>query len=417
MVISSPVLAATLLLAVLVGGAVGALLASSRAAARLAALRTERDLLREREELYAESLADLRSSDDQDSATAAALAPLREAMTRVERQVGVLERDRLEHYGQLSERLAEVTAQAGALRRQTAGLAGALNASAVRGAWGEAQLRRVCEHAGMLPHCDFEEQVSAIAGHDAAVRPDVVVRLPGERTLVVDAKAPLAAFLAAQADGIGEDRRRELLREHARALRGHVDSLAAKRYWSAFSSCPEMVVCFVPTDAMLAAALSADPGLYDAAQARKVVLASPATLLALLRSVAFAWRQDALATSARDLLRLGAELYERIGTVGKHLAAMGGSLRRSVEGYNALVGTLEGRVLVTARRMHDLGLADQPPAAVAAVTATPRPLTAAELIAAVEDELAGPEPVTADDVARVLPPHAKPATRRGTIGA
>lgn len=373
---------AALLLTLLLGGLGGWLVASGRQAARLAALRTERDLLREREDEYAVRLQELHAAGAEDSATAAALAPLREAMTRMERQVGVLERDRLEQYGQVAERLAEVTAQTGALRRQTAGLTGALNASAVRGAWGEAQLRRVCEHAGMLPRCDFDEQVSAVAGHEAGVRPDVVVRLPGHRCLVVDAKAPLAAFLAAQADGLAEDRRRELLHDHARALRSHVDGLAAKRYWSAFATSPEMVVCFVPTDAMLAAALSADPGLYDAAQSRKVVLASPATLLALLRSVAFAWRQDALATSARDLLRLGEELYQRIGTVGRHLSAMGGSLRRSVEGYNALVGTLEGRVLVTARRMHELGLADDPPGRVAPLEAVPRPLTAAELLTA-----------------------------------
>lgn len=389
MTVSAGAFGAMLLLAALGGALVGWLAASGRRGAALAAVRTERDLLREREEEYADRLADLRALGEEDSATAAALAPLREAMTRVERQVGVLERDRMVHYGQLAERLADVSEQTGALRRQTAGLAGALNSSAVRGAWGEAQLRRVCEHAGMLPHCDFEEQVSAVAADEATVRPDVVVRLPGERCLVVDAKAPLAAFLAAQDEDITEDRRRVLLREHATALRRHVESLASKRYWSAFTTSPEMVICFVPTDAMLAAALSADPGLYDAAQARKVVLASPATLLAVLRSVAFAWRQDALTTSARDLLRLGAELYDRIGTVGRHLTAMGGSLRRSVEGYNALVGTLEGRVLVTARRLHDLGLAERASARVAPVETTPRPLTAAELIATVEDEMDG----------------------------
>lgn len=380
MALSPWILAALLLLAAL-GGALAAWLAASlRHAAAVAALRAERDLLRERERGYAERLADLRSYDDEDSATAAALAPLRESMTRLERQVGVLERDRLEQYGQLAERLTEVTAQTGSLRAQTASLVGALNASAVRGAWGEAQLRRVCEHAGMLPHCDFEEQVAAVAGHDAAVRPDVLVRLPGDRCLVVDAKAPLAAFLAAQAEELSEHRRRELLTDHASALRSHVEALAAKRYWSAFTSSPELVVCFVPTDAMLAAALSHDPGLYDAAQARKVVLASPATLLALLRSVAFSWRQDSVAANARELVRLGEELAERLGTVGRHLGAMGGSLRRSVETYNALVGTLEGRVLVTARRLHDLGLADRPPPEVGPVTSAPRPLTAAELI-------------------------------------
>ncbi|GAB78151.1 DNA recombination protein RmuC [Austwickia chelonae] len=375
-----------LLCAATFGAVLAWLFSTRRQAVQIAALTTERDILREREIHHLERIAQIQAFADTDDATAAALAPLREAMLRVERQVGVLERDRVEQYGQLAERLAEVSTQAHALRQQTAGLAGALNSSQVRGAWGETQLRRVCEHSGMLPHCDFDEQVSAVSDHEATVRPDLLVRLPGERCLVVDAKAPLTAFLAAQADDLPDRRRTELLAEHAAALRAHVDALSAKRYWSAFSTSPEMVICFVPADAMLAAALSSDPGLYDAAQSRKVVLASPATLLALLRSVAFAWRQDAVATSARDLLALGEELHERLSTLHGHLAKMGGSLRRSVDHYNGLVGALEGRVFVTARRMHELGLAGRPLPDVPTVEATPRPITAAELLAAQAQE-------------------------------
>lgn len=387
MTISAVMLVALLLAAAAVGAALAWLAASTRAAADVARLRGERDLLVQREADLADRLELAADAREEDRAVAAALAPLREAMVRVERQVDTLERDRVEQYGSLSERLTEVGAQAGALRTQTAALTGALNASTTRGVWGEAQLRRVCEHAGMLPRCDFDEQVRAVASHGATVRPDLVAHLPGGRCLVVDAKAPLSSFLAAQADGLPASRRTELLTEHSSALRGHVEALAAKRYWSAFTAAPEVVVCFVPADAILAAALAADPGLYDDAAARKVVLASPATLLTLLRTAAYAWRQDALTASARELLTLGDELYARLGTLGGHLTRMGSSLRRSVETYNSLVGTLESRVFVTARRMHDLGLAGDEAPRASALDAAPRPLTAAELIDAVEAEL------------------------------
>ena len=413
MTTSWPLLTLLMLLAAAVGAAFSWLAATGRSGAREAQLRGERDLLAHREADLADRLELVAGSREDDQAVAAALAPLRDAMTRVERQVGLLERDRVEQYGSLAERLSEVGAQTGALRAQTAALTGALNSSTVRGAWGEAQLRRVCEHAGMLPRCDFEEQVTAVTSHGKAVRPDLVVHLPGQRCLVVDAKAPLAAFLAAQADGVSGDERTALMGEHARALRGHVDELAGKRYWSAFANAPELVVCFVPADAMLAAALSADPGLYDAAAARKVVLASPATLLTLLRTAAYAWRQDALTSSARELLALGDELYARLGTLGGHLTRMGSSLRRSVETYNSLVGTLETRVLVTARKMHDLGLAGDEPTETPPVEATPRPLTAAELIDAVEAEL-DPDDLDARDLALPFGDARRSAHRRLT---
>nr|MDQ3383036.1 DNA recombination protein RmuC [Actinomycetota bacterium] len=169
-----------------------------------------------------------------------------------------------------------------------------------------------------------------------------------------------------------------------RALRGHVDTLAARAYWSAFSTTPEMVVCFVPSDAVLAAALQAEPGLYDHAQARKVVLASPATLLAVLRALAYAWQQDALAGNARELLRLGSELHQRLTTLGRHVGGMGTALRRSVEAYNAMVGTLESRVMVTSRRMHELGLTQGEAGELTALDSAPRPLATAQWI---DDEL------------------------------
>lgn len=364
----------------LIGAVVAWLVAQVLFTGRSAALSTERDLLRER-------VIDLEAAIGDDAQTATMLAPLRDALVRVERQVGTLERDRVEQFSQVSVQLADVTTSTNALRSQTASLVGSLNASTIRGNWGEVQLRRVLEHAGMLSRCDFEEQVSAVSSHERGVRPDVVVRLPGDKCLVIDAKAPLTAFLGAQADGIDTAERARLLASHATALRGHVDSLTTKAYWSAFTNTPEMVVCFIPGDAILAAALAADPALFEYAQARKVVLASPGTLLALLRTVAFTWQQDALTANAQLLLKLGSELYARLGTLGSHATRMGASLQRSVESYNALVGALESRVMVTARKMHELGLAETPLPEACPIETAPRPLTATELIAALDSSV------------------------------
>lgn len=367
-------------LGMLIGAVIAWLVARVLFAGRSAALSTERELLRER-------VVDLEAAVSDDAQTATMLAPLRDALVRVERQVGTLERDRVEQFSQVSMRLADVTTSTQALRSQTASLVGSLNASTIRGNWGEVQLRRVLEHSGMLARCDFEEQVSAVSDHNHGVRPDVVVRLPGNKCLVVDAKVPMTAFLGAQADGIDSAERSRLLATHATSLRGHVDSLATKTYWSAFINTPEMVVCFIPGDAILAAALAADPTLFEYAQARRVVLASPGTLFALLRTVAFTWQQDALTANAQQLLKLGSELYSRLGTLGSHAAKMGTSLQKSVESYNALVGTLESRVMVTARKMHELDLAEKPLPETKPVETAPRPLTAAELIIALDSKI------------------------------
>ncbi|MBO1767912.1 MULTISPECIES: DNA recombination protein RmuC [unclassified Allobranchiibius] len=374
----------TVMEALLAGAVIGALMAvmTLRAVylARGVALTTERDLLRER-------IVDLELADRDDQRTAGVLAPLGETLLRVERQVGVLERDRLAQWGELGARLDQVGATTTRLQQETAALAGALKSSNISGTWGETQLRRLLEHAGMLSRCDFEEQVGARARDGVAVRPDVVVHLPGERTLVIDSKAPLTSYLAAQREGIDDAARSAALRAHARALSGHLDALAAKGYWAAFAGSPEMVVAFVPSDAVLSAALLADPAIFERAISRRVVLASPSTLLALLRTVAFSWQQDDLNANARELLELGRTLYERLATLGRHTDKLGSSLHRSVEAYNALLGTMESRVLVTARKMHELGLADQPPAAPSPLQDAVRPLTARELIDAVDRDM------------------------------
>ncbi|MCK0111019.1 DNA recombination protein RmuC [Ornithinimicrobium sp. F0845] len=387
------------LVALALGAVTGWLLARGSHTAALARTSAERDLLAER-------LAAREALDEDDRQTAAELAPLRLALGRVESQVRELERDRVEQFGSVGERLGEVARQTAELRDQTASLSGALNSSGVRGTWGEAQLRRILEHSGMLARCDFEEQVSSVSQHDVTVRPDVVVRLPGDKVLVLDSKAPLGAFLQAQADGISAGERTGLLRQHARALRGHVDALAAKAYWSAFRTTPELVVCFVPSDAVLAAALQAAPDLYDHAQSRKVVLASPATLLALLRALAFAWQQDTLTEHARDLVRLGTELHQRLGTLGRHVTTMGAALRRSVESYNSMVGTLESRVMVTSRSLQEVGIAESAHPGLEPVRASVRPLTAPELIVEEMTEVAGVrDPIDPDLAAGPGPVH------------
>ena len=373
-----------LLLGLSLGAGAATVVARLVFAARSAAVATERDLLRER-------VVDLEGSLAEDLETAALLAPLKDALGRVEGHVTVLERDRAQQYGSLRALLARVEGETHELGRATASLAGSLRSSTVRGAWGEVQLRRVLEASGMLARCDFDEQVTAVSTHDRGVRPDVVVRLPGDRHLVVDAKVPMSAFLDAQADDVDDDERSALLGEHAAGLARHVDALAAKEYWTAFSSTPQLVVCFVPSDAMLAAALAARPSLHEAALARSVVLVGPGSLMALLRTVAFTWQQEALSSSARELLDLGHELYRRLGTLGAHTAKMGRSLQASVEAYNAMVGALESRVLVTARRMNELDLTPDRLEHLHPVEAGPRPLTAQELIDAVTDGEHRPE--------------------------
>lgn len=368
--------ALALVVGLIIGLALGALVAwlwaRTSLLARVSAAEAEREVLRVQ-------VDDLHARQSAQADTTALLAPLRDTMVRVERQVGALERDRVQQFGELGARLTEVSRTTASLRTETASLSSALNSSTVRGAWGEVQLRRVLELSGLMARCDFDEQVSAVSRHGSQIRPDAVINLPGERHVVVDSKAPMAHFLQAHGETISPTEREELLAAHATALRRHVESLAAKSYWTAFTRSPEVVVCFVPGEAILATALADDPGLYEHALSRKVVLASPGTLFAVLRTVGAIWQQDALEQNARQLLELGKELYARLTTLGRHTSAMGQSLTRAVEQYNQFVGTLESRVLVTARRMHELDLESEAPPELAPLTAASRALSAAEL--------------------------------------
>ncbi|MHA7241176.1 DNA recombination protein RmuC [Arthrobacter sp. TMS1-12-1] len=322
----------------------------------LAAAAAQRDLLQQHNrELTG------RTSTDHD--VLRALAPVAEKLTQVQRQVGLLERDRVEQYGQLARQLEEAREADARLLSTTHSLAGALRSNSARGQWGEIQLRRVVEAAGMLSRVDFLEQVSVSAGSDGeTARPDMVVQLPGDKQLVIDAKVPLSAFLAAQelagagdgsaeADAASEARRAELLRQHGKALRAHIDALARKKYWEGAANSPELVICFIPVESVLSEALRADPELLDYAFGRNVALASPVSLLGILKGAAFSWRQAVLTDNARELFDLSKQLYERLGTMGGHVTRLGASLKTSVERYNSFVGALESRVLPTARRI------------------------------------------------------------------
>ncbi|MEE6256985.1 DNA recombination protein RmuC [Plantactinospora sonchi] len=371
---------AVVLVCLVAGGAVGWLAATARSSAEIARLDTTLRATRDGEERLEQSMRALtyEATAQSQEAVARAVAPLHETLRRYEQRVAELERDRVDAYAELREQVRAMAGVSGELRTETKQLVAALRAPQVRGRWGEHQLRRVVEAAGMLEHCDFSEQVTAATDHQG-VRPDLVVRLYGGRTVVVDAKAPFEAYLTAMEarDEAGRDRQ---LDNHARHLRAHVDALAAKSYWSAFAQSPEFVVLFVPADPFLDVALQRDPTLLEHAFTRNVVLATPATLVALLRTVAYSWRQEALARNAVAVHTLARELYGRLGTLGEHVSKLGGALGGAVTAYNRAVGSLEARVLVSARKLAELGVAGDELPVPPQVETAPRQPQAPELL-------------------------------------
>jgi DNA recombination protein RmuC len=282
------------------------------------------------------------------------VTPLRETLTHLGEGVQKMEAERKGAYASLNERVRALHSGHEQLQKETRNLVTALRSPQTRGRWGEMTLRRAVEAAGMLEHCDFEEQ-KTVAGEDGYVRPDMVVHLPGGGDVVIDSKVPLDAFLQfTEADD--DDARRGFLQKHAKQLRTHVDQLAKKQYWKQFERSPEFVVAFIPGEPLLAAALDTDPALQDDALDKHVVLATPNMLVATLRTIALSWQQETLAENAREVKELGAELYKRLRTWTGHMQALQKSLASSVEAYNNAVGSLESRVLVTARKFPVLGV-------------------------------------------------------------
>lgn len=283
-----------------------------------------------------------------------ALAPVQESLQSMQSKVDELERDRHAQFGSLAEQLRRAHESDEQLRATTESLASALRSGSTRGVWGETQLRRVVEAAGLTRYVDFDLQAQ-ITTDAGAGRPDMIIRLPGEKAIAVDAKVPLDAYLEASAipftaQRAEAGRRKALVEKHVKAVRAHVDALAKKTYWAGLTSSPEFVICFVPSESLLAAALEEDPSLLDYAFGKRVALASPVNLWAVLKTVAYTWTQQDVSQEARTLFDLGTQLYERLGGLAGHADDLRRAIERTVDSYNKFAGTLESRVLVSARR-------------------------------------------------------------------
>lgn len=403
-----------LLLGLVLGVAVGALVARTRAAeatarlsSDLAAARAVADATRERldgqDDQYRRQIAQqedrLREFQDRlrdvriaeaerartDGQVLVALSPVAESLQAVQQKVAELEAERTLQYGALSEQLRTAAESGERLRGTAESLASALKSNSTRGVWGETQLRNVVQAAGLVERVDFDVQTS-ISSDAGSGRPDMVVHLPGGKNIAVDAKVPFSAYLEASAipaSATGDEgaRRDQLVRQHVKALRAHVDALAGKTYWAGLESSPELVIAFIPSESLVSSALEADPALMDYAFQKRVALASPVTLWSVLKTVAFSWQQDVVTAEAKELFDLSRELYGRLSTMAGHVDKLGRSLRAGVTDYNRFVGSLERTVLPSARR---LSMLDESKvlATLTIVEESPRELTAPELASA-----------------------------------
>lgn len=312
---------------------------------------------------------------------ASLVQPVKDALTNVDQKIQALEKERVSAYHVLRQQVQELVTSQQMLKAETTNLVQALKTPSVRGRWGEMQLKRVVEMAGMLAYCDFMEQVHG-GDNDQKMRPDMVVRLPGGKQIVVDAKAPLHAYLEAMGES-DETLRLAKMKEHARQVRNHITSLSRRGYWEQFDPTPDFVILFLPGEMFFSAALEQDPSLIESGVQERVILATPTTLIAMLRAVAYGWRQESLASSAKEVGQMGQELYRRLSDMGTHFRKLGRHLDQTVESYNQTVGSLERRVMVTARKFQDLETTSTQDVIeeIKPLECTPRSLTAVEMLA------------------------------------
>jgi DNA recombination protein RmuC len=375
------------LLALLLGLAVGGVAAWLVARAQLARVEAERRVAEERARaiedsdervkgLAAEALRQNNSSFLQLAQTQ--LAPIKETLDKFGQQTQALESSRRQAYGELFTQVRTLAESQEKLRAETGNLVKALRAPHVRGRWGEMQLKRVVELAGMVSHCDFVEQSSTADDDGRLLRPDLIVKLPGGKNVVVDAKAPLNAYLDSL-ECEDEDQRRLHLQGHARQVRDHISKLSAKAYWKQFAPAPEFVVMFLPDETFFRVACEQDPSLHEIGPETGVLVATPTTLIGLLKTIAYGWQQETVAESAREIAGIGRELYERLGVFARHLSKAGRGLETAVGAYNEAVASLETRVLVTARKFEERGAASGELPETPPIDRAVRPIQAAEL--------------------------------------
>ncbi len=351
-----------LLIGLLIGGLIGYRLAKRKGggseAAKIAALEATETELRAQLRRADETSKEQALKQEQENRVLLELAPVRQQLEQMQSTVQRLERERLEQFSTISEQLKNAIEIDENLRKQTQALSQALTSNSLRGVWGETQLRKLVELAGLIKHADFSEQATISSGEKSG-RADMIINLPGNKTLAIDSKVPFdkyqeASAISELAIAEEQERRKRLLSEHVKALKGHIDELASRAYWEGLDSSPDFVICFVPTESLLSSALELEPSLMEYAFRKNVALASPVSLFSVLKTINYIWRQNADENQVRSMIRLGRELYERVGKVAELAADLGSKITSTVKSYNSFVSSLESRMLVTARKLNDL---------------------------------------------------------------
>ncbi len=378
--------------------------AQSRADALQEQLRAADARLRETEERHRAEAAAQAERERAESRVLQALAPVRESLTDMQRKVVELETQRNQQHGQLAQQLRSAAESEERLRSTAEALASALRSNSTRGVWGETQLRSVVEAAGLIERVDFDVQ-SSIHSEAGAGRPDMIIRLPGGKSIALDAKVPFTAYLEASqipatATGPEGAQREALLKQHVKAVREHITALGGKAYWTGLESSPELVIAFIPSESLVSSALEADPSIMEFAFAKRVALASPVTLWSVLKTVAFSWQQDVLTQEAKQLFDLSRTLYSRLATTAGHIEKLGRSLERTVKDYNGFVGSFERQVFPAARKLAALD-ESKVIGALEGIEEAPRELTAFELVSELEPrDLHGLDKLALEEQAR-----------------